>query len=424
MRLCIPETMRTHLCAIFIIILLLFHSNAINAVDTISPSQKVDSEIKTISIVPSLPLVNEAIKVNAVISLNNAEDFNNLTITYTINDVTTQVLMNEISPNKYETVIPGQPTATSIFIDVILYTDNTQVDIYSTSIPVLSHPSDRALIQIPMNRPVGLNRGNYSLFTKNKTLEVNTTVLKPVGFIIRERKHFNFSKPHDFTFVSDIYDIEFNQSQNIVDSTVAIRFNNSLIQKLGSILQGVKLMTRANDTTDWAPVNTTIFVRDGMISASVDHFSQWALAVADARIQILPQSSYLQSDVNKELNLSFEIKNIGNIIAENITIELFGPTQLLILPQEENYSNSLTPLETINASWIVYPEREAEFNLILRVKGSDGLISSQLVKIDTTSKQNSSVDVHSTTSATPFQLIIISIITSFIIIVRLRKYIR
>ena len=327
-----------------------------------SEDQIMDTEILSILISPQLPQPGDPINITVLIQKATFDTIQNMTLYYSYNTPTLNMsrIMQSTSIATYNANVITSINTTSIYFVLKIYVDNAVEDSSDMMQIIMMDVTFPIFPGIPIELPVG----NTSISDDTRNVIIDLNIASPVNITVDIDYIGNFADPPSSKAVSSKITITVNDTTAISDSTLRIKLSIEKINEIKASNEFIILSTRESDGDDWQEYPSVI--KDGYVMANTTHFSEWVASVQLPKLRFLDVIGSIEIGVKQIFNANFILQNFGGIPADNTSITIFLPKQLLL----NNLSNSLSiiefnPLENKSIIWSIFAESPGEYNLVI-----------------------------------------------------------
>jgi len=290
-------------------------------------------------------------------------------------------LMNQISDNHYELVTSFNESRSyqysiHVFVDNQLYESSAM-----RTINVYAKNGGKYLYHFKENFTQNLQKGKYSLSTEDNHFNLDFTLKQAVQMKISRLHAQQLTAQPGMKFLSDGFSIKLNDSSAISDSILQLKYSNMKVLKNRIDPTLLQLSYRNQSDGIWIPQSSVVNTTTQMVSAEVDHFSEWIITAIDPQLRFVNPTTYFETNIGEYLSIPTVIKNFGAAPATNISIRIIAtPSVLLNNLSREFLITELLPLDEVKCSWQLYLTEPGEYSVILLTQG-DG-VDGDLVHID------------------------------------------
>jgi hypothetical protein len=237
-------------------------------------------------------------------------------------------------------------------------------------------------IDLEINKPVAIPKGNSTIRADNGKIEIdlqlNNSIQLTIDLLIAEL----YIIPENQTRISNIYDIKINNTNALENAVLKIQYDIEIIEDIKLSPEKLNLFTRANNSDRWLMYESQIDEKNNMLTAEVEHFSQWIITTNSSKIRFVEFHSEINVTSKEEFSVMLNVKNQGTYTIQNITISITTTPSILVNNLSKTFNlGDIDALSVKTVTWLLETLEIGEYNIVLTVYNNGKLDEIQYLSI-------------------------------------------
>jgi hypothetical protein len=237
-------------------------------------------------------------------------------------------------------------------------------------------------IDLEINKPVAIPKGNSTIRADNGKIEIdlqlNNSIQLTIDLLIAEL----YIIPENQIRISNIYDIKINNTNALENAVLKIQYDIEIIEDIKLSPEKLNLFTRANNSDRWLMYESQIDEKNNMLTAEVEHFSQWIITTNSSKIRFVEFHSEINVTSKEEFSVMLNVKNQGTYTIQNITISITTTPSILVNNLSKTFNlGDIDALSVKTVTWLLETLEIGEYNIVLTVYNNGKLDEIQYLSI-------------------------------------------